>query len=86
MRNSYSANAVRSAVTSALTNPFTRSLMISMLMTGFDGSVLIVAGRYVLDAFNEVPWLAVAFCFAAIGLLLTLARIWFLTFRPARAN
>jgi hypothetical protein len=86
MRNSYSANAARSAVTSALTNPFTRSLMISMLMTGFDASVLIVAGRYVLDAFNEVPWLAVAFCFAAIGLLLTLARIWFLTFRLARAN
>ena len=86
MRNSYSANPVRSAVMSALTNPFTRSLMISMLMTGFDGSVLIVAGRYVLDAFNEVPWLAVAFCFAAICLLLTLARIWFLTFRLARAN
>jgi hypothetical protein len=86
MRNSHPADAVRSSVTSALTNPFTRSLMISMLMTGFDGSVLIVAGRYVLDAFNEVPWLAVAFCFAAIGLLLTLARIWFLTFRLARAN
>ena len=74
MRNSYSANPVRSAVIS-LTNQFTRNLMISMLMTGFDGSVLIVAGRCVLDAFNEVPWLAVAFCFAAIGLLLTLTRI-----------
>jgi uncharacterized membrane protein YcjF (UPF0283 family) len=86
MRNSCSANAARSAVTSALTNPFARSLMISMLMTGFDGSVLIVAGRWVFDAFNEVPWLAVAFCFAAIGLLLTLARIWFLTFRLARDN
>ena len=86
MRNSYSANAVRSAVTSALTNPFTRSLMISMLMTGFDGSVLIVAGRCVLDASNEVPWLAVAFSFAAIGLLVTLTRIWLLTFRLARAD
>ena len=68
MRNSCSAHPVRSAVISALTNQFTRNLMISMLMTGFDGSVLIVAGRCVLDAFNEVPWLAVAFCFAAIGL------------------
>jgi hypothetical protein len=86
MRNSYSANPVRSAVTSALTNQFTRNPMISMLMTGFDGSVLIVAGRCVLDAFNEAPWLAVAFSFAAIGLLITLARIWFLTFRLARAN
>ena len=55
MRNSYSANAVRSAVTSALTNPFTRSLMISMLMTGFDGSVLIVAGRWVFDPSMKFP-------------------------------
>jgi hypothetical protein len=86
MRKSHPADAVRSSITSALTNQFTRNLMISLLMTGFDGSVLIVAGRCVLDASNEVPWLAVAFSFAAIGLLVTVTRIWLLTFRLARAD
>ncbi len=86
MRKTYPAFAVRSAVTSALTHQFTRNLMISILMTGFDGSVLITVGRSVLDAFDEAPWLAVAFGMAATGLLMSLGRIWFLTFRLARAD
>ena len=86
MRKTYPAFAVRSAVTSALTNQFTRNLMISILMTGFDGTVLITAGRNVLDAFNEAPWLAAALGSAAAGMLMTLGRMWFLTFRNARAD
>jgi hypothetical protein len=86
MRNSHPADAVRSSVTSAVTNQFTRNLMISILMTGFDGSVVIAVGRSVLDAFDEAPWLAVAFVLAATGLVVTLGRMWYLTFRHARAD
>jgi hypothetical protein len=84
MHNSDSLAAVRSAAVSTLTNQFIRRFAISALLTGFDGSVLIASGRAVFDAFNETPWLTVAFVFAAVGLLLTLGRIWFLTFRQAR--
>jgi len=86
MPKTYSVFPVRSAATSALTNQFTRNLMISILMTGFDGSVVITAGRSVLDAFDEAPWLAVAFGLAATGLVVTLGRMWYLTFRHARAD
>jgi type IV secretory pathway TrbD component len=86
MRKTYPALAVRSAVTSALSNQFTRNLMISILMTGFDSTVLITAGCNVLDAFNEASWLAAAFGLAAAGMLVTLGRIWLLTFRNARAD
>jgi len=86
MRKTYPVFAVRSAVTSALTNQFTRNLMIAILMTGFDGTVLITAGRNVLDAFNEAPWLTAAFGLAAAGMLVTLGRMWFLMFRDARAD
>jgi hypothetical protein len=50
MPKTYSVFAVRSAATSALTNQFTRNLMISILMTGCDGSVVITA-----DAASSTP-------------------------------
>jgi hypothetical protein len=84
MRNSAPFTAVRSAVVSTFANQFTRRFAIAALLTGFDGSVLVTSGQAVFDAFNEAPWLTIAFAFAAFGLLLTLGRIWFLTLRVAR--
>jgi hypothetical protein len=86
MRNSEPLAAVRSAVVSTFTNQFIRRFAISALLTGFDGSVLITSGQAVFDAFNEAPWLTVVFVLAAFGLLLTLGRIGFLTFRQARID
>ena len=86
MRNSAPLAAVRSAVGSTFANQFIRRFAIAALLTGFDGSVLVTSGLAVFDAFHEAPWLALAFVFAAVGLLLTLGRIWFLTFRQARVD
>jgi hypothetical protein len=86
MRNSPPLAAVRSAVVSTFANQFIRRFAIAALLAGFDGSVLVTSGLVVLDAVHEAPWLALAFVFAAFGLLLTLGRIWFLTFREARVD
>jgi hypothetical protein len=86
MRNTAPLAAVRSAVVSTFANQFIRRFVISALLTGFDGSVLITSGQAVFDAYNEAPWLMVAYVVAALGLLLTLGRAWFLTFRQVRAH
>lgn len=86
MRNSDPLAAVRSAVDSTLSNRFLRSVAISALLTGFDGSVLVSSGQAVYDARNDAPWLAVAFVFAAAALVATLSRIWFLTLRRTRLD
>jgi hypothetical protein len=76
----------RSAVVSTFANQFVRRFVISTLLTGFDGTVLVTSGQAVFDANNEAPWLTVAFVLAAVGLLLTLGRAWFLTFRQTRVD
>ncbi len=86
MPNSAPLAAVRSAVVSTFANQFIRRFAIAALLTGFDGSVLVTSGLAVFGAFHEAPWLALAFVFAAVGLLLTLGRIWFLTFGQAHLD
>jgi hypothetical protein len=86
MRNSDSVAAVRSAVVSIFTNQFIWKFALSALLTGFDGSVLVTAGQAVYEVRNDLPWLAIGFVFTAIALLVTLGRIWFLTFRQARVD
>ena len=86
MRNPNPVAAVRSAVVSTLTNQYVRRLLLSMLFTGFDGSVLLTAGRYVYEAAPLEPWLAFAFAALAVGLLITLGRLWLLTLRTARIS
>ncbi len=86
MRISYPVAAARSAVVSTFTNQFVRNLLAAVLLTGFDGSVLVLSGQTVYAALAEAPWLAVAFVFAAFGLIVTLARIWVLTIGQARVE
>jgi hypothetical protein len=76
--------AVRSAVVSTLTNQFVRRLAISLVLTGFDGSVLAATLPAVYAASAYLPWLAIGFACLIFGLLATLARVWFLTFRYRR--
>ena len=79
MHTSNPLAAARSVANSILTNQFVRRLLLSILITGFDGSVLVTAGKEVLDLALEAPLITVVFLILSLLLLLTLARIWFLT-------
>lgn len=72
---------VGSAVVSILTNQFARRLTISVLLTGFDGSVLFAVLPIIGEAAKVAPGLAIVFAVLVIGLAATLTRTWFLTFR-----
>jgi hypothetical protein len=80
MHTSNPLAAARPVVTSILTNQLVRRLLLSILITGFDGSVLVTAGKEVLDVAPEAPLMSIAFLILGLLLLVTLARIWFLTF------
>jgi heme/copper-type cytochrome/quinol oxidase subunit 4 len=56
-------------------------LAISALLTGFDVSVLLAVLPTIREASKYVPWLATVFAVLVFGLIATLARTWFLTFR-----
>ena len=81
MRYPYPFTVVRSAVVSILTNQFARRLTISVLLTGFDGSVLLAVLPTVREASEYIPGLATGFAVLVFGLVVTLVRTWFLTFR-----
>jgi hypothetical protein len=55
-----------------------------MLLTGFDGSVLLSVGRAVYEVAPLAPWLTFAFLILAIVLLISLTHIWYTTFRTRR--
>ncbi len=76
--------AVRAAVVSTFTNQFLRRLAISLILTGFDGSVVAATLPVVSAASAYLPWLAIGFTCLIFGLLATLARVWFLTFKFRR--
>ena len=81
MRYLYPFAAVRSAVVSIFPNQFIRRLAISALLTGFDVSVLLAVLPTIREASKYVPWLATVFAVLVFGLIATLTRTWFLTFR-----
>jgi hypothetical protein len=81
MRYRYSFAVVRSAVFSIFSNQFIRRFAISALLTGFDGSVLLAVLPTAREASKYVPWLATVFAVLVLGIVATLARTWFLTFR-----
>jgi hypothetical protein len=81
MRYRFSFAVVRSAVVTTFPNQFARRFAISALLTGFDGSVLVAVLPTAREASKYVPWLAAVFAVLALGLIATLARTWFLTFR-----
>lgn len=81
MRNSYAFAAVRSAVVDLFTNEFFRRLTTSVLLTGFNGSVLFAVLPTIREASKDIPWLTTVFTVLVFGLIATLARTWYLTFR-----
>jgi hypothetical protein len=81
MRYPYPFAVVRSAVVSILTNQFARRLTISVLLTGFDGSVFFAVLPTMSEASKYIPGLAMVFAVLVVGLAATLTRTWFLTFR-----
>jgi len=85
MRSSSPFTAVRTAAVSTLTNQYVRRLLFSILLTGFDGSVLLSVGRTVYEAAPLMPWLAFVFVVLVSGLLFTLGRVWLLTYRARRS-
>ena len=86
MRDSYPVTVARPTAVSTLTNQYVRRLLISILLTGFDGTVLLTTGRDVYEAASLMPWLAFVFAVLAVGLLLTLGHVWLLTFRARRSR
>ena len=85
MRNPYPVTVVRTAAVSTFTNQYVRRLLVSILLTGFDGSVLLTAGRNVYEVASLIPWLAFVFVVLVSGLLFTLGHVWLLTFRARRS-
>jgi hypothetical protein len=85
MRDPYPVTAVHTAAVPTLTNQYVRRLLLSILLTVFDGSVLLTAGRNVYEAALLMPWLAFVFVVLVFGLLFTLGRVWLLTFRVRRS-
>jgi hypothetical protein len=85
MRDSHPVTAVRAAAVSTFTNQYVRRLLVAILLTGFDGSVLLTAGRNVYEAATLMLWLAFVFGVLVVGLLFTLGRVWLLTSRVRRS-
>ena len=75
--------AVRSAVDSTFANHFSVRLIVALMLTMFDGTVLATCGPYIVtaSALSYQPGLVLAFTTLIVGLLITLARVWALTFR-----
>jgi hypothetical protein len=86
MHYSYPFAVVRSAVASIPTNQFARRLMISILLSGFDGSVLLTVLPTIREASEKIPGLAMVFAVLVVGLVVTLVRTWLIAFRARKTS
>lgn len=86
MPDARSMAPARAVVTPTLSRQFVRRLAISLLLTGFDTSTLVVAGPSAYRSSLASPLVAATFAVLIFGLLASLARVWLLTFRGRNAG
>lgn len=86
MPDARSMAAARAVVAPTFSRQFIRRLAISLLLTGFDTSTLIVAGPSLYRSSLASPLVAATFAVLLFSLLASLARVWFLTFRTRNAG
>ncbi len=86
MPNARSIAVARVVVAPTVSRRFIRRFVVSLLLTGFDASTLVVAGPSAYRSSLASPLVAVTFAVLIFGLLASLARVWFLTFRTRNAG
>ncbi len=86
MPDARSIAAARAVVAPTFSRQFIRRFVVSLLLTGFDASTLVVAGPSVYRSSLASPLVAATFAVLLFGLLASLARVWFLTFRTRNAG
>jgi hypothetical protein len=75
---------VRTAASLAVFNQSGPRLLISLVVTGLDAAVLIRFGHLVYIALSATIFLRTAFVLLILGMIGSLARMWFLTVRNWR--
>jgi hypothetical protein len=73
--------AARDAIVSMFSKQFILRFAISLLLTGVDADVVLTFAPSVFTALLNAPILRAAFAILILGLIASLARMWFLTFR-----
>ena len=86
MPDARSMAAARAVVAPTFSRRFIRRLVVSLLLTGFDASTLVVAGPSAYRSSLASPLVAATFAVLFFGLLASLARVWLLTFRDRNAG
>jgi hypothetical protein len=65
----------------AISNLFIHRLVVSLLITGADASIVLIYAPYVFSGAVNMPILRAAFTVLILGLTASLARMWYLTFK-----
>jgi hypothetical protein len=73
--------AVRAVIVPAFSKQFILRFAISLLLTSADADVILTFAPSVFSALFNAPILRAAFAILILGLIASLARMWFLTFR-----
>ena len=73
--------AARAAIDPMFSKHFILRFAISLLLTGVDADVVLTFAPSVFTVHFNAPILRAAFAILILGLIASLARMWFLTFR-----
>jgi hypothetical protein len=73
--------AARAAIVPTFPKQFILRFAISLLLTSADADVILTFAPSVFSAIVNAPILRAAFAILILGLIASLARMWFLTFR-----
>jgi hypothetical protein len=73
--------AARAAIVPTFSKQFILRFALSLLLTSADADVILTFAPSVFSALLNAPILRAAFAILIIGLIASLARMWFLTFR-----
>jgi hypothetical protein len=73
--------AARAAIVPTFSKQFILRFAISLLLTSADADVILTLAPSVFSALFNAPILRAAFAILIFGLIVSLARMWFLTFR-----
>jgi len=71
----------RAAIVPTFSKQFVLRFVLSLLFTSADADVILTFAPSVFSAIVNAPILRAAFVILILGLIASLARIWFLTFR-----
>ena len=73
--------AARAAIVPTFSKQFILRFVLSLLLTSADADVILTFAPSVFSALFNAPMLRAAFAMMILGLIASLARMWFLTFK-----